>query len=110
MSKTASHPAVGLSTILGCILFSAALAVGQSGTPPARTRAEQDESEAASDVTTEGAVERTDDPAPASPAITASGFVVSPDGRPVAGANVVLRSKIGGTQYWFGVRHNRDRN
>ncbi|HEY1378518.1 MAG TPA: M56 family metallopeptidase, partial [Gemmataceae bacterium] len=53
--------------------------------------------------------QRTAEPVPADgPAISIAGIVTGPDGRPIAGATVVLRAKIGGHQYSFGVRHNRD--
>jgi hypothetical protein len=42
------------------------------------------------------------------PAIGASGIVVTPEGEPIAQASVFLRAKIGGLQYTFGLRHNRD--
>lgn len=54
-------------------------------------------------------VERSAEPAPADgPAVTVGGIVQTPEGQAIAGAQIVLRAKIGGQQYFFGVTHNRD--
>jgi protocatechuate 3,4-dioxygenase beta subunit len=54
-------------------------------------------------------VERTAEPVPVDgPTISVSGAVVTEDGKPVAGASVVLRNSEGGTQYVMGLPHNRD--
>jgi hypothetical protein len=72
------------TTLAGCLLVTAALAADQ---PPTRTA----------------------EPAPPDgPAVHARGVVVTPDGRPISGATVVLRAKTGGRMYVSGVRHNRD--
>ena len=56
----------------------------------------------------ESRVQRTQEPTLSDPAITVQGVVLSSAGTPISGATVVLRAKLGGTQYYFGVRHNRD--
>jgi protocatechuate 3,4-dioxygenase beta subunit len=54
-------------------------------------------------------VELTKEPTPPDgPSISVVGTILSPDGKPVPGASVVLRAKVGGTQYVTGVAHNRD--
>jgi protocatechuate 3,4-dioxygenase beta subunit len=45
---------------------------------------------------------------PGGPAIRLAGVVAAPDGKPIEGAAVVLRTPIGGQQYTGGLRHNRD--
>lgn len=42
------------------------------------------------------------------PAINVKGTVVTADGKPVRGASVVLRAKMGGQNYTTGLLHNRD--
>jgi hypothetical protein len=54
-------------------------------------------------------VELTKEPAPSDgPALTVRGVAVGPEGRPLTGASVYLRAKIGGQFYSMGLDHNRD--
>ena len=54
-------------------------------------------------------VELTKEPAPSDgPVITVRGVAVDPEGRPLTGAAVYLRAKIGGQFYSMGLDHNRD--
>jgi beta-lactamase regulating signal transducer with metallopeptidase domain/uncharacterized GH25 family protein len=93
--------------VAACLALTAALAGGQ---PVGFEAAAVDGPAVREERSNQAGVQRTAEPVPAQgPAITIAGVVVTPDGKPVREATVILRAKIGGQWYPGGTpKNNRD--
>jgi beta-lactamase regulating signal transducer with metallopeptidase domain len=105
-SKLGRNPAVRILTVVACLGLTGAIAGGRVVGYEVVETAQEQKGEAPKQYAD---VQRSIDPAPADgPSITVSGVVATPDGKPIGGAELFLRAKIGGTYYSAGSTHNRD--